>query len=131
MLILLDEQQISSQLNAQKFNSLYKLHLLSSVDSTNRYLKDLPMSSHVDICCAETQTQGKGRFGRQWHSPFAENIYCSSRWTLGDLTQLSGLSLITSLAVLATVKAIYPDPNLKLKWPNDLLWGNKKLSGSL
>jgi BirA family biotin operon repressor/biotin-[acetyl-CoA-carboxylase] ligase len=78
------------------------------------------------------QTQGRGRFGRQWYSPFGENIYCSSRWILNcDLTKLSGLSLITSLAVLATINNIYPDPNIKIKWPNDILWGNKKLCGTL
>ena len=78
------------------------------------------------------KTQGKGRFGRHWHSPFGENIYCSSRWRFNcDLSSLSGLSLVTSLAVLTTIKQINPNPLVQVKWPNDLLWQNRKLSGNL
>jgi BirA family biotin operon repressor/biotin-[acetyl-CoA-carboxylase] ligase len=131
-LILLDEQQITEQINTKQFTRPYTLHLFTSIDSTNRYLKDLPVSQSIDVCCAEIQTQGRGRFGRYWHSPFGENIYCSSRWSLNcDLNRLSGLSLITSLAVLATIKSISSTPEIKVKWPNDILWGDKKLCGTL
>jgi BirA family biotin operon repressor/biotin-[acetyl-CoA-carboxylase] ligase len=130
--ILLDEQRLSSCLLASNLATPFKLHLFSSIDSTNRFLKDLPLNKELDICCAETQTQGKGRFGRYWHSPFGENIYCSSRWNLNyDLTKLSGLSLISSLAALATLKELNLPSEIKIKWPNDIYWGNKKLCGSL
>jgi BirA family biotin operon repressor/biotin-[acetyl-CoA-carboxylase] ligase len=129
---LLNEQEISNHLKAQGFSSPTKIHILTSVDSTNRHLKDLPSSSVLDVCCAEIQTQGRGRFGRHWHSPFGENIYCSSRWSFNsDLTRLSGLSLVTSLAVLATLNKFHSSAEIKIKWPNDILWGDKKLCGSL
>jgi BirA family biotin operon repressor/biotin-[acetyl-CoA-carboxylase] ligase len=131
-LILLDEQKISTELNSQKWTDPLKLHLFSSIDSTNRFLKDLPPSQQLDVCCAELQTQGRGRFGRNWHSPFGENIYCSSRWNLNcDLGKLSGLSLITSLAVVASLKKFNHSSTIKIKWPNDILWNDKKLCGSL
>lgn len=131
-LTLLDKQQISEHFLSEKLITPYNLHLFTSIDSTNRYLKDLPISNVIDICCAENQTQGRGRFGRQWHSPFGENIYCSSRWNLNyDLTKLSGLSLITSLAILATLNELELSSNIKIKWPNDILWNDKKLCGSL
>jgi BirA family transcriptional regulator, biotin operon repressor / biotin---[acetyl-CoA-carboxylase] ligase len=131
-LILLDEQQIRAELKANSWNNPAHLHVFTSVDSTNRFLKDLPISPQLDICCAELQTQGRGRFGRSWHSPFGENIYCSSRWSLhGDLTKLSGLSLVTSLAVVATLKEFNDSAPIKIKWPNDILWNDKKLCGSL
>lgn len=129
---LLDEAEISNQLRFNDFKLPFKLHLFTSIDSTNRYLRDIPPAKHLDICCAEIQTQGKGRFGRQWHSPFGENIYCSSRWNLNcDISRLSGLSLITSLAVLNTLTRFIPTEEIKIKWPNDILWGNKKLCGIL
>lgn len=129
---LLDENEIISQLKLHDFKIPFKLHLFTSIDSTNRYLKEIPLSSSLDICCAEIQTQGRGRFGRQWHSPFGENIYCSSRWNLNcDLSRLSGLSLVTSLAVLNTLTQFIPTEDIKIKWPNDILWGNKKLCGIL
>ncbi|MFI4919321.1 MAG: biotin--[acetyl-CoA-carboxylase] ligase [Legionellales bacterium] len=130
--ILLNEQQIKNQLAINKFSQPYKLHLFTTIGSTNSYLKETTPSLMLDVCCAEQQTQGRGRFARHWHSPFAENIYCSSRWRFNcELSKLVGLSLITSLAVLATVKALCPSPEIKVKWPNDLLWGDKKLCGSL
>lgn len=131
-LILLNKQKITEYLIAEKHISPFELHLLTTIDSTNRYLKDLPLSNSVDICCAEIQTQGRGRFGRHWHSPFGENIYCSSRWNLNyDLAKLSGLSLVTSLAIVATLNELDLSSNIKIKWPNDILWDNKKLCGSL
>jgi BirA family transcriptional regulator, biotin operon repressor / biotin---[acetyl-CoA-carboxylase] ligase len=124
-------------LNAEQINTLLQvptshLHLFSSIDSTNRFLKDLPASNQVDICCAEMQTQGRGRFGRYWHSPYGENIYCSSRWNLNyDLTKFSGLSLVTSLAILSALNALQISQKIQIKWPNDLYWSDKKLGGSL
>ena len=131
-LILLNEQSITQQLQARHSASPFKIHLFTSVDSTNRFLKDLAPSNQLEICCAEIQTQGRGRFGRQWHSPFGENIYCSSRWNLNyDLSKLSGLSLITSLAIRNSLNEFNLATDVKIKWPNDLYWADKKLCGSL
>jgi BirA family biotin operon repressor/biotin-[acetyl-CoA-carboxylase] ligase len=131
-LVLLNSENISSELCKLGFKKQFNIQTFTEVDSTNRYLKDLPQRSVIDICCAETQTQGKGRFGRQWYSPFGDNIYCSSRWSLQcDLGKLSGLSLITSLAVLTSLKQLHESKDIKIKWPNDVLWNGKKLCGSL
>ena len=131
-LILLNEQEIADQLIAEPSISPLKFHLFASIDSTNRYLKELPASPYLELCCAEVQTQGRGRFGRHWHSPFGENIYCSSRWNLNcDLSKLSGLSLVTSLAILNTLNEFNPSSEIKVKWPNDILWNDKKLCGCL
>jgi BirA family biotin operon repressor/biotin-[acetyl-CoA-carboxylase] ligase len=131
-LILLKQESIKEHLRTRNLTTPFKLHLFTSIDSTNRFLKDLPLSTDLEICCAETQTQGRGRFGRYWYSPFGENIYCSSRWNLpADLTKLSGLSLISSLATLATLKEFKLPSELKIKWPNDIYWTEKKLCGIL
>lgn len=130
-LILLNEHQINRELAKSPWNTPTQLHLLHSVDSTNKFLKELPVNDQLDVCCAEVQTQGRGRFGRSWYSPFGDNIYCSSRWNLqADLNKLSGLSLIVSLAVIATLKENNIS-QIQIKWPNDILWNHKKLCGSL
>ncbi|MGC1181695.1 biotin--[acetyl-CoA-carboxylase] ligase [Legionella sp.] len=130
--ILLHKSRITEQLLAKNLSMPFNVHLFTSIDSTNRFLKDLPISNQLDICCAEIQTHGRGRFGRQWYSPFGENIYCSSRWHINDdLAKLSGLSLVTSLAILATLKEFNLSTNIKIKWPNDIYWTDKKLCGSL
>jgi len=131
-LILLNEQTIRDQLNKRNFNQAVYFHLFASLDSTNHFLKQLPNSLAIDVCCAETQTDGRGRFGRSWHSPFGENIYCSSRWHFdSDLSALSGLSLVVSLAIIATLNEFGIDEAARIKWPNDILWQNKKLCGCL
>ena len=131
-LILLDEKKIKEELQKEQWTNAVNLHLFSSIDSTNRYLKDLAISSDLDLCCAELQTQGRGRFGRNWHSPFGENIYCSSRWKLQcDLAKLSGLSLVTSLAIVATLQKFINTSEIKIKWPNDIYHRDSKLGGIL
>lgn len=129
---LLDEQVIRQQLHMNHFNSPVNFHLFASLDSTNRLLKELPRSTAIDLCCAEIQTAGRGRFDRPWYSPFGENVYCSTRWHFNcDLSRLSGLSLVISLAIVATLKDVGISEHIRVKWPNDVLWHNKKLSGSL
>lgn len=107
-------------------------HVVDSIDSTNRFLKESLPVEGIHLCCAETQTHGQGRFGRQWYSPRNENIYCSSRWPINTTpSRLSGLSLVVSLAVIETLHDIGLTSPLKIKWPNDILWNGKKLSGCL
>ena len=131
-MILLNDQEIREQLEREPFNKPFQLHLFASLDSTNRLLKEVPHTTAVDICCAETQTAGRGRFGRHWYSPFGENIYCSSRWQFDcDLSRLSGLSLVVSLAIVETLKHQGIGEGIRVKWPNDILWHHKKLCGSL
>lgn len=131
-MIPLNENIIRSHIDETKINHPLYFHLLDTIHSTNRFLKDLPPTEGIVICCAETQTQGRGRFGRVWHSPFGENIYFSARWRIDEaLSCLSGLSLVVSLAVLKTLSEFDIKDNLTIKWPNDILWHKQKLSGCL
>lgn len=83
------------------------------------------------LVLAERQTAGRGRRGRKWVSPFAENIYYSLVLRIdGGLRQLEGLSLVVGLAVMHTLRE-YGIPGAGLKWPNDVLVGQKKVAGIL
>lgn len=130
--MLLHEPLIRQNLQNANFHQPITLHVLQSVGSTNQYLKDLPCSTGLALCCAETQTHGRGRFMRTWFSPYAENIYCSFRWYFpSNMAALSTLSLIVSLAVLQTLQSFDIAEGVAIKWPNDLLWQDKKLCGIL
>lgn len=129
---LLNEANIRKRLDVENFPSSINFHLFASLDSTNRLLRELPSSPTIDVCCAEMQTHGRGRFGRHWYSPFGENIYFSSRWHFDcDLSRLSGLSLVVSLAIVSMLNDAGIEDNICVKWPNDILWQDKKLSGNL
>lgn len=132
--IPLDELAIRKKLTPE-LNRMLNMHIFASIDSTNHFLKNQPYQSGLTLCVSETQTSGRGRFARSWYSPLGENIYCSFAWRFnGDPANLSSLSLVVSLAVHAAIQqlklqAISQD--IVIKWPNDLLWHDKKLAGIL
>lgn len=131
-MLLLNKSAIHHHLSTLSFPHPIVIHQLQSIDSTNQFLKDLPPSHTIELCCAETQTNGRGRLGRTWHSPFAENIYCSIRLpATHQLNRLAGLSLVVSIAVIATLNQLGIHDTIKIKWPNDLLWNGQKLCGNL
>jgi len=126
--IMLDKSEIQCDLR-------YKatvIDILESTDSTNKYLHQFYGTSKTRFCLAEYQTNGQGRFGRKWHSPFAQNIYLSCLYSFKkDISELSGLSLVTSLAVVKSIQECLGLDNIKIKWPNDIMYNDKKLGGIL
>lgn len=125
----LDEMQIRQHWSEVQ-NQQIRLHLFNQIDSTNTWLKQLPSSPHWELCCAESQTAGRGRWGRQWYSPAYENIYLSLR-PANLPTHLQGLSLVICLSVYTVLSQLDSKFNLRVKWPNDLYWQDKKLCGCL
>jgi BirA family biotin operon repressor/biotin-[acetyl-CoA-carboxylase] ligase len=109
------------------------LYVLPSVSSTNEWLmlRSEAGLAAGSICLAEHQSAGRGRRGRTWQSPFAANIYLSAVWEFElDASRLGGLSLAIGVAVARAV-AQCGCPDIGLKWPNDLVWGSRKLGGIL
>lgn len=127
-LALLNVTKIKKKLN----NPHVDIQVFESIDSTNDYLSEFKNSHTVKLCLAEQQVKGKGRLGREWFSPFGKNIYMSCLYPFHkDVSELSGLSLAMSLAIYKTLKDYGIDEGLSVKWPNDILYENQKLSGSL
>lgn len=127
-LILLDPQKIKMELDNKKL----PITLFESIGSTNDYLKLKKKAKGPEICLAEQQTQGKGRLARKWHSPFGQNIYLSCLYLFQkDISELAGLSLVVGLAVINVLKSYGVSDQLFVKWPNDILFGQKKLAGNL
>lgn len=103
------------------------------IDSTNNAFEELIPSTKLSICLAETQTQGRGQLQKIWHSPSGENIYLSlcyfsskSPTALSQLSIVIGQTLCLFLNNGFTLKA-----PAKIKWPNDILCDEKKISGIL
>ena len=104
---------------------------LESIDSTNDYLKKIGNDvQEGTIVISEEQTKGKGRLGRSWQSKSKEGIWMSI--ILKPEIVPYKAPFITLIAGAAIVKALN---NLqvpaKIKWPNDIIINNKKLSGIL
>ena len=80
------------------------------------------------------QTAGRGQRGHQWEAAPAENLLLSVVWqpTFLAPAQQFALSQAVALGVHDWAQALLgPDPQLKLKWPNDLYYGEQKLGGIL
>ncbi|MDX2165147.1 MAG: biotin--[acetyl-CoA-carboxylase] ligase [Gammaproteobacteria bacterium] len=118
---------MNTMLDKAKIRTDVPLEIFQTLDSTNDYLLHYARYD-TQICLAETQTAGRGREDRAWYSPLAENIYFSLRIPLKKFT---GLSIITSLAVIKTLKQFAPEAKFFAKWPNDIIYNNKKLAGCL
>ncbi len=126
---LLQHEKILSHLAPISRSRLNELEILPEVDSTNRHLMTLSKSGIA--CFAEFQSAGRGRRGRQWHSPFAANLYLSVSWLFDNpASTLSGLSLAAGVWIARALQAAGID-DIQLKWPNDVLHGDRKLAGVL
>lgn len=103
-----------------------------SISSTNEYAKKLLATQSAPLAVlAEHQTQGRGRRGREWNSPYAKNLYLSFVWPVTQgMAQIDGLSLVIGLAVVRAVKQVV-GTTAQLKWPNDVLINNAKVAGIL
>ncbi len=109
------------------------VEVLTSVDSTNEFIKRYTSTRIPRMVVAESQTSGKGRLGRQWYSPGGEGLYVSylffPRWE-ADRVEL--LNSVVSLAVLEAVKTVTRGRvPVWLKAPNDVYVGGRKLAGIL
>lgn len=133
---LLDIDTVRGAMPASASGGLAALELAWSLDSTNSELlrRDTPARGCA-VLLAERQTGGRGRRGREWASPLAAHLYLSlARRFEGGLARLGGLSLVAGVAACEALQAL-GFPQLRLKWPNDLVVddgaGLRKLGGLL
>ncbi len=110
-----------------------RLDRLETVDSTNDYLKAFIDEGRPRAVLARQQTCGKGRYGRSWHSPPGLGLYLSllvfPRWS-GDRTER--FNQVATLAVLDAIRSCGgADVDLRVKPPNDIYAGRRKLCGIL
>ncbi len=108
---------------------------LSAIHSTNDYLKELSAIQHVEnftIAVAEHQTQGRGQMGTQWQTQQGKNLTFSV--LVKDLLlEINAIFYLNAAVAVSVIDALekFNIPGLTIKWPNDILAGNKKLGGIL
>ncbi len=111
-----------------------ELTWLPLVDSTNRWLAEKADAGAAEgyVVTADTQTAGRGRLDRGWHSPPALNLYASLllRPTV-PLDRAASLTLLLGLAVRRAVRSLAAGLAVRIKWPNDIWIDGRKLGGIL
>lgn len=129
---LLDKATILKKVDPLIRNKLTDLNIEATVDSTNSAVQRLALAQqHGAVVLAEHQSSGRGRRGRQWHSPFGRNLYLSLGWRFDrPLSELGCLPLIVALATAMALSRAGLHGH-RVKWPNDLLLEGRKLGGCL
>lgn len=109
------------------------IHYFDTIDSTNTHAKALAAAGapHGTVLIADTQTGGRGRLGRSFHSPSGMGIYLSVILRpncvpaeLMHLTCSAGCAMCDAVEAAASIRP-------GIKWTNDLVWESKKLGGIL
>jgi BirA family biotin operon repressor/biotin-[acetyl-CoA-carboxylase] ligase len=129
---LLDKALIADSLDSVARRLVPVFDLQFSLDSTNTEAARKAADGEQSwLVLAEHQAQGRGRRGRQWVSPFGRNIYMSLLWPFQTgVAALEGLSLVCALVVVKALQRMGGE-GFKVKWPNDILFQQRKLAGIL
>ncbi len=123
---------------------------LAEVDSTNRYLLDLARQGAPEgvVAVADYQSAGRGRRGRTWEAPPGGALLASvllrpdaavvppeRRWLVTAAVALAAADacgpLVGASSSAAVREPVAGGEPVAIKWPNDLLVGNRKLAGIL
>ena len=106
-----------------------------SVDSTNAFaLRLLGHGRHVPdgtLVLAESQTAGRGRMGRSWHSEPENGLYLSLVLRPSLSPGFAPLFTLGCAAALHNTVEKVAGVEADIKWPNDILAGGKKVAGIL
>ena len=112
-----------------------KLIKLDAIDSTNIYVKELIAKGDIKNYTAvisKYQTNGRGRNNSIWQDEPSKNLNFTlyKEFNSFKIENKFLLNIISSISVFKLLKK-YNLKNLSVKWPNDIMTGNKKISGIL
>lgn len=106
---------------------------LSDISSTNDYLQQqpTPMPDAMTVAVASHQTAGRGQGSNRWESEAGKNLLFSilTSPVSVPVAQQFVLSMAGALALKQVLDRYTGD--ITLKWPNDIYWRNRKISGTL
>jgi BirA family biotin operon repressor/biotin-[acetyl-CoA-carboxylase] ligase len=111
----------------------WRIRRFDEIDSTNRYALDAARAGERPglVVVADHQQAGRGRRGRAWTAPAGSSLLVSILLEpppAPDRVQL--LTMAAGLALTASVRSV-AGVDAELKWPNDLVVGDRKLAGLL
>ncbi len=117
----------SSKIGSQKF-------ILSDVDSTNNFAAKLindGIGGHGSVIMAENQSNGRGQQGSLWQSEPNLNLLCSIVLSSKELSKINPIRInwYVSICIIEFLKR--KNINAQIKWPNDILIQENKISGIL
>jgi BirA family biotin operon repressor/biotin-[acetyl-CoA-carboxylase] ligase len=113
--------------------NLERIEVFARIDSTNSFLKDQPAPApgNFHVAIADHQTAGRGRHERKWVSAPGKSLCLSIAYTFSDSRdEIAPLTLALGVGVAEALQEIGVN-GVGLKWPNDVVIGERKLGGIL
>lgn len=123
--------ELKENLNTAVFGK--KIYYQTEVDSTNQWARSMASQGEVEgaVFIAETQTSGKGRLGRSWVSTPGMGLWVSlilrPRISPAELAVITVITAVAAAQAIKTISGI----QVQIKWPNDLVYQDRKLGGIL
>ncbi len=115
-------------------HGLGELVILDSIDSTNKYAKQLCTQGIADksLVIARHQTCGRGRTGKSFYSPKDGGLYMTLVFK-ADRLKSESVQLMTVCAAVAVCRALKAVCNISvgIKWVNDIFYNRRKVCGIL
>jgi BirA family biotin operon repressor/biotin-[acetyl-CoA-carboxylase] ligase len=108
----------------------WRVHYYDEVDSTQRIAAEFANQGAAQgtVVIAELQNAGRGRMGRQWHSPPGVNLYATIILRPAmPLNEVPRLSLVAGVAAAEALETVAPG-RVALKWPNDVWLAGSELT---
>lgn len=126
---------LNTTLNSIFYFISMKLIKLNATDSTNDFLKQLAVSQTLEnytVVSTDEQLKGRGQMGSTWTSESGKNLMFSVFLAnaLKNVDSIYNLNIAVALSILEVLKK-ENIPELKIKWPNDIMSANKKVGGIL
>ena len=128
---LLSKYELESRINTQWLGK--KIVYKETVDSTNAEVRRRAEEGEDNglLVVADGQTLGKGRRGRSWESPKGTNLYFSMLLKPDFAPDKASMITLVAAYSVATVIRKTTGLDAKIKWPNDIVVGKKKVCGIL
>ena len=131
----LEWNSIKPLLSGDVLNFISEWHYYRQCESTNDLLIERAKVSQNDghLVITDHQTKGRGRSGKSWvanQNNLMFSISKSFSMNSGVFQDIGSCSLVVGLSICEAIKE-FTQKDIKLKWPNDVFYENKKLSGVL
>jgi len=118
-------------INSKLTNGYIVYPIFETITSTNSYVKEhIDELNHGSIILAKHQSLGRGRFDRTFESNTDRGIYCTFLLKENLDYVLNLINLKIACALHFSIKECF-DIDTQIKWPNDLIIGQKKCAGIL
>jgi len=125
-------ESICQLIDQEKFKIPFNIEIHDELDSTNSYLKQSKLYDYhaISVVIARSQNAGRGQRNNKWVSERNSGLWMSIALHIEKKNHSSSLSLVVG-CILAKELHKLGLQDVRLKWPNDLIYGTNKLGGIL